>query len=108
MNSVVSAPLGNTRLPRYGSFLKEVLSQARLFLVFSLFTCSLPIIFCLIASLIQPNGSQAVLALGYVVPFLMAFLQIAFTVSMIVVAKLTANRPLVASHHHLYIHRNNF
>lgn len=108
MNSIVSAPLGNTRLPRHGSFLKEVLSQARLFLVFSLFTCSLPIIFCLIASLIQPNGSQAVLALGYVVPFLMAFLQIAFTVSMIMVAKLTANRPLVASHHHLYIHRSNF
>ena len=86
MNPAINK-LSQKRSIRKGSFLKLILKESRLFIIFSFLACSLPIIFSLIASLIKPDGSQAVLAIGYVVPFLMAFLQISFTVAMIIVAQ---------------------
>lgn len=70
------------------TFFKIIFNESKLFIIFSFLVCLLPIFLSLIGSLIQPNGSQAVLAIGYVAPFLMAFIQISFSISMIVIAKL--------------------
>ena len=70
------------------SYLWNVFRENKIFVLFSFLSCSLPIIYCLLASLIKPDGSQAVMAIGHVMPFLLAFMQIAFTISMIIFAKL--------------------
>ena len=70
------------------NFLKLIFNESKLFIIFSFLVCLLPIFLSLISSLIKPNGSQAVLATGYVAPFLMAFIQMAFSISMIFIAKL--------------------
>lgn len=70
------------------AFVSQILKENVIFIVFSFFVCLMPIILCLYSSLIKPNGSQAVMAIGYIIPFTMAFMQISFTISMIIFAKL--------------------
>ncbi len=69
------------------NFTKEIRKEYELFIVFAFLSCVLPIIYCLLASLIKPNGSQAVMGMGHVMPFLLAFVQISFSISMIVLTK---------------------
>lgn len=68
-------------------FTKEIKKEYELFIVFAVLSCALPIIYCLLASLIKPNGSQAVMGMGHVMPFLLAFVQISFSISMIILTK---------------------
>lgn len=68
-------------------FTKEIRKEYGLFILFAFLSCVLPIIYCLLASLIKPNGSQAVMGMGHVMPFLLAFVQISFSISMIVLTK---------------------
>lgn len=74
----------NGRKKTKSKFILHILKDSKLFITFSFFSCLLPIIYCLIASFIKPNGSQAVMAIGYVSPFLLAFIQISFSMSMII------------------------
>ena len=69
------------------NFTKEIRKEYGLFIVFAFLSCVLPIIYCLLASLIKPNGSQAVMGMGHVMPFLLAFVQISFSISMIILTK---------------------
>ena len=70
------------------NFTKEIRKEYGLFIVFAFLSCVLPIIYCLLASLIKPNGSQAVMGMGHVMPFLLAFVQISFSISMIILTKI--------------------
>ncbi len=70
------------------TYLLSILKENRIFILFSFLSCLMPITFCLLASLVKPDGSQVVMALGHVMPFLLAFMQISFTISMIIFAKL--------------------
>ncbi len=70
------------------SYLLSVLSENKIFIIFSFLACLMPIGYCLLACMIQPNGSQAVMAMGHVMPFLLAFIQISFSITMIIFAKL--------------------
>lgn len=69
------------------NFTKEIRKEYGLFIVFAFLSCVLPIIYCLLASLFKPNGSQAVMGMGHVMPFLLAFVQISFSISMIILTK---------------------
>lgn len=70
------------------SFFWQIIKESKLFITFSFFSCILPIIYCLIASFIKPDGSQAVMAVGYASPFLLAFIQISFTTSLILISQI--------------------
>ncbi len=76
----------NKKKPK--SYLSGVIKDNKIFILFSFLSCLLPIIYCLLASLIKPNGSQAVMGVGHVIPFMLAFMQISFTISIIIFAKL--------------------
>ena len=73
-------------------FTKEIRKEYELFIIFAFLSCILPIIYCLLASLIVPNGSQAVMGMGHVMPFLLAFIQISFSISMIILTKINNKR----------------
>lgn len=66
------------------SYLFNVLKENKIFLLFSFFFCSLPIIFCLSSSILKPNGSQAVMGIGQIIPFLLSFMQISFTFAILI------------------------
>lgn len=70
------------------SYCMRIIKESKIFIWFSILSCALPILYCLIASLIKPNGSQAVMAVGYVTPFVLAFLQISLSITMIVFSQL--------------------
>ena len=78
----------NRKLSNRISYFFTIWKESRMFLLFSFLSCFLPIGLCLFAALIKPNGSQAVMAVGHIAPFLLAFLQISFSISMIIFARL--------------------
>ncbi|MBD5423222.1 MAG: hypothetical protein HDR43_01875 [Mycoplasma sp.] len=62
--------------------------EYKLFVIFSFLSCSMPIIYCLLSSLVKPDGSQVVMGIGHVIPFFLSFLQISFSISIIMFTKL--------------------
>lgn len=74
---------------------KTVFKEGFIFILFSFFSAITPILICIFASYIKNGGTQAVMALGYVIPFQLAVMQSSFSISTIIIFLLTRNKSIL-------------